>query len=235
MESDDIMRELKKYDEQIENENRDNPWLVFVAEKGENCCKKCIAFHGQRFREWDTKRPALPIHPNCKCKYEKLDKNTAKKVAVHSVTIRTKDSPGIGGIRVNSIDDMLSRLEKEYAPGTISELIITGHGEFSGEFEIGGKADRLDLMSDEQISRLKKLLMPNAVIDIRMCYGIQDSKGEEVAQRLANRLGCQVRAYANQVSPLGTAPAPWQKKNIHVEWWRRPFTGAGGKTFHPEK
>ncbi len=224
---------LSKLDKQMEEKDQKDPWLVYVADKGENSCMQCVNNHGKRFRELDVKRPALPIHPNCKCKYEKLDEKTSKKVAMRSATVRTEESSGFGGIRVSTIGDMLTKLEKEYAPGTLAELIITGHGEFSGEFEIGGKSDRLDRMTPSQIERLQKLLSPNAIIDIRMCYGIQDENGEKVTQDLANKLQCRVRAYANQVSPYGTRPA--LPKNEHIPFWERPFTGAGAKIFYPQK
>ncbi len=105
-------------------------------------------------------RPALPIHPNCKCQYEKLDDKTALKVAMRSATVRVDGTPGIGGIRITGVDDMLDKLEKNYSPGTLHELIISNHGEFPGEFELGSRRERLDKMTPAQIERLKKLLSP---------------------------------------------------------------------------
>lgn len=128
---------------------------------------------------------------------------------------------------------MLTKLEQEYDSETIANLIIINHGEFSGEFEIGGKADRLDIMSSSQIQRLKKLLSPNACIDIRMCYGIKDQHGEDIVQRLANELECQIRAYSNQVSPLGTPPFPKDVENI--PWPQKYLNPTGEKDFFPKK
>ena len=50
-------------------------------------------------------------------------------------------------------------------------------------------------------------MAPGAIIDLRMCYGISEAKGEIVAQKLANTSGCKIKAYKNQVSPSGTRPA----------------------------
>lgn len=191
---------------------------------------ECLQNHGKRFSESDLSRPALPIHPNCQCQYERLD---PKKSKVKSATVRVEGVRGLGGIKITSADDMLDKLEKQYAPGTLSELIIINHGEFAGEFELGSRASRLDLMTPEQIKRLKKLLAPNAIIDLRMCYGISSEYGEQVAQDLANKLGCRIRAYARQVSPFGTRPAI--PKNYSDPFWKRPFLGPGGKTFHPQR
>ena len=205
-------------------------WLVYVSEKGENSCKACLQNHGKKFKESDLSRPALPIHPNCLCQYERLD---LQKTKLKSATVRVEGAPGLGGIKINSTDDMLDKLEKQYAAGTLSELVIVNHGEFAGEFELGSRGSRLDLMTSEQMKRLKKLLAPDAIIDIRMCYGISEQHGEQVAQDLANKLGCKIKAYANQVSPFGTRPA--FSKEYSVPFWKRPFIGTGAKIFSPEK
>ena len=226
---------LESFDNELKEKDQNDPWLVYISDKGKNSCFKCTKNHGKRFRETDLSKPALPIHPNCRCKYEKLNNQTARKVIMRSATVRADDSPGLGGIRVSNINDMLDKLEKEYASGTISELIISNHGEFPGEFEIGGKADRLDLMSSTQIERLKKLLSPNAIIDIRMCYGIGDKNGEKVTQDLADKFKCRIRAYANQVSPFGTRPLYSYDATPGIPFYKRFFVDPAGKIFYPQK
>ena len=100
-------------------------------------------------------------------------------------------------------------------------------GEDGGWFEIGDRTERFDLMSDRQIERLYKLLSPNALIDIRMCFGIKNEYGEKVVQGLANKLRCKVRAYKNKVSPFGTRPFPYGK-----ETFSDIFEFPQGKTFY---
>ena len=227
-----IIEALEKLDRQNQRENEDNPWLIYVAEKGGNSCQACVKNHGKRFRANDLSRPALPVHPNCRCHYVELNEKNAEKFTRRSITVHVTDSPGIGGIRISGREDMLNKLEKTCTPGTLYELIITNHGEFSGEFELGSRAERLELMTDEQIARLKKLLAPNAIIDIRMCCGISDRNGEEIAQNLADRLECRIRAYSNQVTAWGTRPI--FAVNAHLSpQWRCFFSGTGGKTFFP--
>ena len=41
----------------------------FIAEKGSDSCKSCLAHHGKIFRSDDPGKPKLPIHPNCRCRY----------------------------------------------------------------------------------------------------------------------------------------------------------------------
>lgn len=228
----EIMNALEKLDRQNQQENENNPWLIYVAEKGENSCRECVKNHGKRFRQNDLSRPALPVHPNCRCNYVELNKKNSEIFAKRSITVHVADSPGIGGIKISSRDDMLQKLEKVCRPGTLYELIITNHGEFSGEFELGSKAERLELMTEKQIERLKKLLTPDAVIDLRMCCGISDLHGENIAQNLADKLKCRIRAYSNQVTSLGTRPV--FAVNAHlVPQWRWILSGTGEKTFYP--
>ena len=46
--------------------------LRFVSEKGENSCRECLKYHDQIFEENDKNMPHIPLHPNCRCKYEYL-------------------------------------------------------------------------------------------------------------------------------------------------------------------
>jgi hypothetical protein len=51
-----------------------------ISDRGPNSCKECLKHHGEVFRADDSNKPELPIHPNCRCKYEPIDtsnKNTA--------------------------------------------------------------------------------------------------------------------------------------------------------------
>ena len=74
----EIMNALEKLDRQNQQENENNPWLIYVAEKGENSCRECVKNHGKRFRQNDLSRPALPVHPNCRCNYVELNKKIQK-------------------------------------------------------------------------------------------------------------------------------------------------------------
>ena len=54
-------------------QGKTDPKLVrFVSDKGPNSCKKCLMHHGEIFRLNAPENPKLPIHPNCRCKYELL-------------------------------------------------------------------------------------------------------------------------------------------------------------------
>ena len=43
--------------------------VKFVSEKGVNSCNICRSYHGKIFTEDDPKKPELPLHPNCRCKF----------------------------------------------------------------------------------------------------------------------------------------------------------------------
>ena len=62
----------------------------FVSEKGENSCDDCLKYHNQIFEENDKNRPELPIHPNCRCKYEYVSKNDLIPIRKNIENISTR-------------------------------------------------------------------------------------------------------------------------------------------------
>ena len=46
--------------------------VKFISDKGPNSCEECLKHHGEIFQADDPNKPELPIHPNCRCKYELL-------------------------------------------------------------------------------------------------------------------------------------------------------------------
>ena len=46
--------------------------VKFISDKGPNSCEDCLKHHGEVFQLDDPEKPELPIHPNCRCKYELL-------------------------------------------------------------------------------------------------------------------------------------------------------------------
>ena len=70
MELDKIIQMLK---------GKTEPKLVrFISDKGPNSCKACLKHHGKIFRADARDKPKLPIHPNCRCKYEEVKESDAK-------------------------------------------------------------------------------------------------------------------------------------------------------------
>ena len=65
---------------QMLNEKNEIKLVKFISDKGPNSCEDCLKHHGKIFCIDDSNKPELPIHPNCRCKYEPIDtssKNTA--------------------------------------------------------------------------------------------------------------------------------------------------------------
>ena len=44
--------------------------VKFISDKGPSSCEECLKHHGEIFQADDPDKPELPIHPNCRCKYE---------------------------------------------------------------------------------------------------------------------------------------------------------------------
>jgi len=47
-------------------------YTKFVAERNGKTCDSCRRYHEKVFRKDDPRRPTLPIHPNCRCKYQDI-------------------------------------------------------------------------------------------------------------------------------------------------------------------
>lgn len=189
--------------------------------KNENFMKK-IGF-------WKQKDGIFRPHPNCHCKWVKIVKQVSinekikktshdhyhsefKRGKGHDLRFRVKGSPGmignveVGGVEIDSIDDMLNKLESKYNAHSVDKIIISNHGGLAGSFPMGN-SDTLNLMSSQQKERLKKMLHQDSVIDIRMCYTSKGKEGGEAAQKLANELGCKVLGYEGPVSYYGSRPS----------------------------
>ena len=63
--------------------------LRFVSEKGENSCDECQKYHGLIFEENAKDIPQIPIHPNCRCKYEYVSKNDLVSIRKNIENIST--------------------------------------------------------------------------------------------------------------------------------------------------
>lgn len=80
-------------------------------------------------------------------------------------------------------------------------------------------------MDQNQIKRFKKLLVPYAILELRMCSTVRGEFGKRAAQKLAKTLDVIVIAYENPVNALGF-PAfvsdEWDpKKNvIEKHYWQ---------------
>ena len=72
MEIEKITQELK----QSETEK----YVKFISDKGENSCKTCLQYHGQIFKIDAPQKPKIPLHPNCRCKYENVDSAELREI-----------------------------------------------------------------------------------------------------------------------------------------------------------
>ena len=206
-------------------------YVRFISEKSQNTCEECKKYDKMVFDENDPSKPKIPIHPNCKCYFKSFYLSTKLTTAKFRVPVKRT---GFLGDTITSREEFLEKLETGYAPGVVTELIIINHGEYSGVFELGSRAESFERLTDSQIQRLKHHLAPNALIDLRMCCGIETKEGEKIVQDMANKLQCRIKAYANEVSPFGTRPALPSNKHL-TNYWSRIFVGSGEKIFYPQK
>lgn len=59
-------------------------FVVFISENKENSCSKCKMYNGRIYEENDSRKPRLPIHPNCRCSYRRYSGNLHDRNALIS-------------------------------------------------------------------------------------------------------------------------------------------------------
>lgn len=85
-------------------------FVVFISENKENSCSKCKMYNGRIYEENDSRKPRLPIHPNCRCSYRRYSGNLHDRNALISFF---KNLP----------EATLIVLETKYLPSGTGELI----------------------------------------------------------------------------------------------------------------
>lgn len=150
---------------------------------------------------------------------------TPQNVKLQEVEFRVKDSPGRWGKNsgeetIDGFEDLLEKIEKRYKPHSICLLRIMGHGS-PGDTTIGvSHPDSFDELyrnnnarSRSITARLKKMLSDDAVVEFRMCdvgqNGGKGKNGPEVAQKIANHLGCRVKVFTEKINPYGGNDIWW--------------------------
>ena len=177
---------------------------------------------------WKQKNGEYLPHPNCKCHWEEkiikpqIENSNARnekddeRYMGRSVTAKVKGAPGpyFGTDLVfDGSEDLISQLEKRNPPHSIGRLVLINHGR-PGEIPVG-KGDQLENFDKHpvhraNIQRLRKLLSPYAIVEIRMCDVGSGDGGRIAGQKLADMLGCRVKVYEESVTAHATRP--WIKK-----------------------
>ena len=85
-------------------------FVVFISENKENSCSKCKMYNGRIYEENDSRKPRLPIHPNCRCSYRRYSGNLHDRNALISFLKNLPEATQIV-------------LETKYLPSGTGELI----------------------------------------------------------------------------------------------------------------
>ena len=123
--------DLKKLISKISEVSLVEYWR-FVAEKDGDCCEKCKRFDGKVFRDEDPAKPELPIHPNCRCTWEKanliVQKTSSAEIdqvfsKIFNTKLLAKNNSTSRQRLYNLKDATITALEIKYLPTGIGEMI----------------------------------------------------------------------------------------------------------------
>ena len=93
--------------------------VKFVSDKGPSSCEECLKHHGEVFQLDDPNKPELPIHPNCRCKYELLTPNEVASYQGEVQKIKTQLINYGNRIAAQAVN-LLSECEKEIKSHTVT-------------------------------------------------------------------------------------------------------------------
>ena len=93
--------------------------VKFISDKGPNSCEDCLKHHGEVFQLDDPEKPELPIHPNCRCKYELLTPNEVASYQGEVQKIKTELINYGNQIAAQAVQ-LLSECEKEIKTHTVT-------------------------------------------------------------------------------------------------------------------
>ena len=85
-------------------------FVVFISENKENSCSKFKMYNGRIYEENDSRKPRLPIHPNCRCYFKKYSGNLHDRNALITFFKNLPEATQI-------------TLETKYLPAGTGELI----------------------------------------------------------------------------------------------------------------
>ena len=68
----------KTYEKRYQMEN----FVVYICEDSEKSCTKCRQYSGHIYAEKDSRKPQLPIHPNCRCSFKRYSGNISDRNAL---------------------------------------------------------------------------------------------------------------------------------------------------------
>ena len=135
-------------------QGKTEPKLVrFVSDKGPNSCKACLEHHGRIFKQNDPNKPQLPIHPNCRCKYEEL---TTDKVAELQQNVQTAQAELIklGTPIAETAIRLLAEFENEIKESAVSNTL-------SGTLQMLSYAEKINRVQKELESKVEMTVETN--------------------------------------------------------------------------
>ena len=127
--------------------------VKFISDKGPNSCEDCLKHHGEVFQLDDPEKPELPIHPNCRCKYELLTPNEVASYQGEVQKIKTQLINYGNRIAAQAVQ-LLLECEKEIKTHTVTHTanaVVTALPIVSKTMEVIEKGKALEEQVDSTV------------------------------------------------------------------------------------
>ena len=139
--------------------------VKFISDKGPTSCEECLKHHGEIFQTDDPDRPELPIHPNCRCKYEPLTQEEVISYQEDVQKIKTQ-LINYGNQIAAKATQLLTECEKEVKTQTVihtANAVMTALPIISKTMEVVKKGKALEEQVTSTVANAKLNTMVKAL------------------------------------------------------------------------
>lgn len=164
--------------------------VKFISDKGPNSCEDCLKHHGEVFQLDDPEKPELPIHPNCRCKYELLTLNEVASYQGEVQKIKTQLINYGNRIAAQAVQ-LLSECEKEIKTHTVTHTanaVVTALPIVSKTMEVVEKGKALEEQVDSTVASAKLSTIVTA-LQITMAAMQEINQAAEVVHKEMEKAG----------------------------------------------
>ena len=164
--------------------------VKFISDKGPNSCEDCLKHHGEVFQLDDPEKPELPIHPNCRCKYELLTLNEVTSYQGEVQKIKTQLINYGNRIAAQAVQ-LLSECEKEIKTHTVTHTanaVVTALPIVSKTMEVIEKGKALEEQVDSTVASAKLSTIVTA-LQITMAAMQKINQAAEVVHKEMEKAG----------------------------------------------
>ena len=156
-------------------------YYKFVCNDSVNNCNTCLSLAGKVFRDDDSTKPELPIHKNCKCKYDEIDTDYQIVNELNKITANLQTNKDILPDMADQLALQIIYAKLENSRIDISDVFMLFNGEYfissDGKFAVPAVSGKpIDVKTIRINAIFPELYSENKVYTFDYSYDRQGAK-----------------------------------------------------------